>query len=66
MVRSKQEKTKYNSDGLRQWIHIAEDGARITGRFFDPLKMAESIMDLRTHEYKDSRKLEQNKNVIGK
>jgi len=39
---------------------------RITGRFFDPLKMAESIMDLRTHEYKDSRKLEQNKNVIGK
>ena len=45
---------------------FAEDGARITGRFFDPLKMAESIMDLRTHEYKDSRKLEQNKNVIGK
>ena len=29
---------------------------RITGRFLDPLKMAESITDLRTHEYKDSRK----------
>ena len=28
----------------------------ITGRFFDPLKMAESITDLRTHGYKDSRK----------
>ena len=29
---------------------------RITGRFFDPLKMAESITELRTHESTDSRK----------
>ena len=30
-VRSKQEikKTKHNSDGLRQWIHIAEDGGLV-------------------------------------
>ena len=30
-VRSKQEikKAKYNSDGLRQWIHIAEDGGLV-------------------------------------
>ena len=48
------------------FIRIFVELKRITGRFFDPLKMAESIMDLRTHEYKDSRKLEQNKNVIGK
>jgi len=29
--RSKQEikKTKHNSDGLRQWIHIAEDGGLV-------------------------------------
>ena len=39
-------------------------GTRITERFFDLLKMAESITDLRTREYKDSRKLEQNKNEI--
>ena len=27
--RRKQEKTKYNSDGLRQWIHIAEDSGLV-------------------------------------
>jgi hypothetical protein len=33
-VRSKQEikKTKHNSDGLRQWIHIAEDGGLVVAQ----------------------------------
>ena len=36
-VRSKQEikKTKHNSDGLRQWIHIAEDGGLVVAEWRD-------------------------------
>ena len=54
---------KYTIQGLDEYIRQGEpqkrersEAWRITGRFFDPLKMAESITDLRTHESTKTRK----------